>query len=237
MANDIALNIIFLLIFTCPGFMIHKALKLINETTKAEPSDYDKSVWAFLYSFIVLLLNFMGLMLYGKNIDAVSAVIGSLDSFQFLVKYILLTLANTGLAAFFIWLIRDVILFNVKSLVLKTKLNVNLWRYPTVWETILNGKSVLLPDLRDMCIEIIKDGKVITQGSVQTFPDPESGRKDILISDVVAIRAYLDNDKETEDEYKMFPKVLAEYYDMELDILIRVYDNAKWVQQFGEHKA
>jgi len=230
-------NLVFILLFTCPGFLVSKAVTLLNEITNTEATDYDKGIWAFFYSFLVFILNFAALTLLGRHIYSISQIANALDSFSFLVKYILLTGLNCVIIVALALLFIRYVLFEFKKREVRKKQNALLRSYLTVWEDIIRGKIGLIPNFSDMCVEIMKGGTVVTQGIIQTYSTSRPSKKDFLLTDVEAIRVYLDNDKKLDDEdKKMFPKILADYYDAESDILIRIYNNSNLLKNFGEQE-
>ena len=122
----------------------------------------------------------------------------------------------------------------VKNYFWSKKRKITILSEGSIWQDMENGKMELLPEMNDLCVEIFKNGIVITQGLVQNY-NSESFPRELLLGNVETIRVYLDNDKLEDDrDLKMFPDILYEYYNVEQDIVIRIYDNTKFIEAFRE---
>ena len=115
------------------------------------------------------------------------------------------------------------------------KKKVKLVSEKSVWFDLTNGKLAALPGLNDICIEVIRNGRVVTQGLLRNHHELDSFDSspiDLLLSNSEDVKSCLEQDKDKNENSKMFPSILAEYYNFQYDILIRFYDSEKWIGMF-----
>ena len=106
----------------------------------------------------------------------------------------------------------------------------------SVWYDLVRGKSSMarpLKNMSDLCIEILKDGKIITQGVLTQYDTGVESPTDFLLTDVENVSMWLADDKNKEKEEKMFPEIVCEYYNAEHNIVIKMYDSTKWANEFS----
>lgn len=223
--GDFMESIVSLIIFVFPGIFITLLYKEYLPTSKNEPSDYEKAVIAFIYSFAVLVLNILIMKyVFSINITVVSEIIGKFENIGFFLKYVFLTFANSLIFAVGWYYVSKYIVlgtYNIfrfrKKLPLKT-------RYSTVWDEIFENPDI---DMNDAYVVIEKDGVLITQGLIALYSPIESKEKELKLICTDAFKNYLENDKNLPEEEKIFNDIEFEYFNLEKGILVKFYNNAK----------
>ena len=105
----------------------------------------------------------------------------------------------------------------------------------SVWSGLTAGKLTTLPGLNNICIKVVRNGRVVTQGLLRNHHELDSldsSPIDLLLSNSEDVKSCLEQDKDKDEDFKMFPSTLAEYYNFQHDILIRFYDSEKWIGTF-----
>ena len=99
--------------------------------------------------------------------------------------------------------------------------------YPTLWDEIFENSK---EKLENAYVTVEKDGQVITQGQISRYSPPNEGYKELILTDVEEIKAYIEADEDLEDDEKLFSKVDRQYVNLDTGISIKFYNNEKLLE-------
>ena len=70
-----------------------------------------------------------------------------------------------------------------------------------------------------------------------SYSPPNQERREFLLTDTDLIRQIFEDDKNIPLDYRIFPQSTYEYYDVQQDILIKLYDAEKYNKIYGEDRS
>lgn len=85
----------------------------------------------------------------------------------------------------------------------------------------------------DLVICIEKGGMLIIAGVVMIYSPPNQEKKEFLLTDTDLVRQIFEDDKEVSLDERIFPQAEYEYYDVQQDILIKLYKAKKYNEVYG----
>ena len=234
-------NIYFLILFTLPA-----ALNVIyNAHIRHVPvTKSDKSIElaeCIIFCFAVIMCNIVALH---KEITlfAQYSLLQESELLQFcnntgfnyinfMTKYFVVNIV-TSMIVLIVWYTLGQWLFRkIENVINKCKDRPEELKFPDVWSNVFEtGKYVNTNDLV-VCIE--KGGSVITAGTVMIYSSPNQEKREFLLTDTDLVRQIFQDDKNISLEYRIFPQALYEYYDIQQDILIKLYDAEKYNNIYG----
>lgn len=218
-------QVISLILFVVPGIFINLLYKEYTPRTKNEPTDYEKTVIAFIYSFAVLVMNISIMrFIFTIKIENLSQLMGSLKITDFLLKYVLLMLSNSIIFAIAWYYIKKYPLLKLYNIFRGKRGLSKQTRFSSVWDEIFENAEM---DLSDTYVTIEKEGKLITQGLISLYSPIDSKEKEFKLICTDSFKAYLENDKQLPEDERIFNNIEFEYFNMQTGMLIKFYNNEK----------
>lgn len=104
----------------------------------------------------------------------------------------------------------------------------------SVWEIVFESRDRV--DINNSIVCIVKDGKVLTAGTVAIYPPPNDDQKSFLLYNTDSVMQEFEEDKKRSFEERLFPYAQYEYYDMERDLLLKFYDDSKYYKAYEKPK-
>ncbi len=145
---------------------------------------------------------------------------------NFMVKYFLVNIAMSVVVLFGWYTLGQWLIRKIENAVNKYKDRPEELKFSDVWSNVFETEEYINPN--DFVVSIEKNGSVITAGVVMIYSSPSQEKKEFLLTDTDLIRQIFEDDKNISLEYRVFPQALYEYYDIERDILIKLYDTEKY---------
>lgn len=223
-------SVMFLFLFILPGafskLLLHRfAPERYNEdggkTVIMETSQ------VVVFSALVFAINLAIIWLCDNRLSATNIILNMRNE-AFLLKYILLTFATTGIATYTIHSLN-------KTIVLKLVNGYNKFfnkpmelAYSTVWENLFESSALIDFANNPQVIAIEKGGDLLTCGFLTQIPAPNTKCNEVALSHTNAIRSYLARDEESDPNYRIFDAISYEYYNMEYDVVIKFYNMERY---------
>lgn len=218
-------QIISLILFVFPGVFINLLYKQYLPKSKQEPSDYEKAVIAFIYSFMVLVLNIVVMkFIFKKEIETLDQLLGYFKNTSFLLKYVFLTIFTSMLFAIVWHYIFKYLILWAYNFYRKLRGLPKETRFSSVWDEIFENPD---NDMTDAYVVIEKDGDIISQGIIDLYSPIDSKDKEIKLICTDSFKKYLENDKLLTEDEKIFNEIDYEYYNIETGVLIKFYNNKR----------
>ncbi len=225
-------SVLFLFLFILPGAL---SKILLHEFAPKRDANKDKTTIMetaeiIVFSSIVLFFNSLIVTFFRTNKNGAD-ILTSIHSYQFLIKYIALTICITILFT-------AILHFVVKKLSNK---GTNIYNkkngkceelpFPTVWENIFESNKIIDITKGDHIVSIEKGGIIVSCGFLKYFPAPQTNCNELGLIRSKEVEAFFARDKLcTKDEYKVFHDTILEYYNMEYDVVIKFYDMQKYIE-------
>jgi len=228
-------QIITLILFLFPGVFISLLYKKYLPISKEELSDYENIAIAFLYSFSVLIINFVIIKkVFNRDISTLSELMSNFARITFLLKYVSLTILTGSIFAILWHCIARRVLLCISNLIRHKRGLAKQTKFPSVWSEIFEN-----PDnsMDDAYIAIEKDGEIITQGLIEIYSPSNSETKEVKLICTDTFKLYLKNDESLPDDQKIFDDIMYEYYNFDTGVLIKFYNNEKLKKYLEEDNA
>lgn len=236
-------SIIIIATFILPGALSKILLKRYANIYEEE-SGYMELADYITNSFIVVILNITFIYILNilnftnisfENYSSIEDLTRNFDTnteLEFLFKYIILTFFSTFVSS---TLIYGWVKYLKPKVLSKVTKNNKIYGY-TLWESIFHSTNLDF-DLRECpLVEVIKDGEVIALGRVHSINGNARKKPEFLLFECDEMKAYLESDKNSEDEDKIFKKYNT-YCSIEDKIVVKVYKMDKYkayVQNFNQ---
>lgn len=225
-------NLAFLILFIFPGIFIRMVYDRFFPSINEEKSNYKEVAHSFLISTVILFANAIIIRIcYGINII-------SLDEFK---KFI--AIYNNFIAFFFLTLtliiigvpiyrwIMDYAAIKLINIFRKKKRLSFESKHLSPWHAVFENKEF---NLTDRPIGIFKGEKLVTLGILSGYSAADKKNKEFLVESTwIKDLYYADKNKETKD--KLFDRIDVEYYNPEIDMLIKFYDNQYLMKYLREN--
>ena len=230
-------NVYFLILFTLPA-----ALNVIyNAHIRHVPvSKPDKSVElaeCIVFCFAVFMCNivfmhkemslFARYSLLQDNESLKFCKQTGFNYINFMIKYFIVNIA-TSIGVLIVWYTLGQLGFRtVKNKINKHKKRPSELKFSDVWSNIFETDKYINLS-KDLVIRIERGGNLVTAGVVMTYSPPNQERREFLLIDTELILQIFEDDSKMPLEYRIFPQTLYEYYDIQQDVLIKLYDANKY---------
>lgn len=173
---------------------------------------------SFLLSFIVLIINILILkILFGSNINTFIDLINNVYNIIFFIKYCALTVFICVLVALLKPLIVRLFVSFYNN-ILNKKTDREYTIFNDLWNIIFYNPKF---DVSKHVFTIEKNGIIITCGFVKNVTPKGRDKKKIILTFTEVVRSYF-NDEEFAE--KNLSEIVAEYYDLDSDVLIKAYN-------------
>ncbi|TYR82134.1 hypothetical protein FZC66_00615 [Priestia megaterium] len=101
-------------------------------------------------------------------------------------------------------------------------------KFSSIWDEVFENPNNPITD--DQIIIIEKDGEILTQGYIKSYSPPHLNRREFLLEETSAVKAFLESDKELPEDEKLLNVVKKEYYDTHTGINIKFLDTTKLIR-------
>lgn len=203
-------NYISILIFLVPGFIVSKIQELLGNKKK-----YNKDIKTIveILMYDILIFTIQAFILYIAGYRNLKQIVDSIGEFRLLFALIgCLSTTSIGVGVLLAFL-RPKYTEKILNYV-RRRINKPPVREVQVWDTILNMGPCFL--------EVNKNGKTLCKGQLESANFSASEDKEIMLAN----GHLLDERKDLFDE-----KSSKCYYNIDKDIVIKVYDPAKVIAE------
>lgn len=213
---DIA-TILSTVLFLGPGFFVRFISGWIGEPTCDEESSEEGIVKAFIYSFIILLINiFIIKFKSSREMNTFTDLINSIYEINFFLKYILLMITTS-----LIFTLLKTKGFEFAVRLYNKILNKNIDReytvYSDLWNVIFYNPNL---DISKHIFTIEKNGIRLTQGFIKNVSSKGRQKKSMVLNLTDIVNDYFEDEEFTK---KNLSEIEREYYDFDSDVLIKMY--------------
>nr|DAH40608.1 MAG TPA: hypothetical protein [Caudoviricetes sp.] len=235
-------NIYFLILFTLPA-----ALNVIyNAHIRHVPvAKTDKSIElaeCIIFCFAVFMCNivvmhremtlFAQYSLLQEDEILQFCIDTGFNYINFMIRYFMVNI-GTSIGVLVIWYTLGQWCFRgVENIINKCKNRPEELKFSDVWSNVFETEKYI--DINDdLVVYIEKGGTLITAGVVMIYSPPNQEKREFLLIDTDLVRQIFEDDRELPLEYKIFPNSRYEYYDVQQDLLIKLYDAKKYNEVYG----
>lgn len=220
-------NLVLLLIVLVPGAMVKNIINERIPGPRRVKSQIEEIVEYLEYGVIVLLLSLAVCYIDEAHFSTLSQFLTYLGSTDFLLKYLVLTWVITVLVGNFLSM-KSVTTARLRlaNWIRKQEGRCGISEYNTVYDEIFFNREWKIDH---QVVEIKKGRDTVTRGVIISYPQPESGVKEIALGSINEIENIflLDQEKSDPNE-KIFGSILHTYYDVDSDVLYVFFDSAKY---------
>lgn len=211
-------DMLFIIIFILPGLFIKYILQTCVPTDQKEYDYYEKNLRYIALSLITLVLNvFILEYFFDRRAFNLSTLLEYFTSIKFLLKYLLLTMADSFFIAFCIWLYRDKIKILLINIWNKNCKQLEITNKHTMWEEMFENPEMI----KDRVIRIEKDGKIVAQGIVDKFTAPGQKKTQVLLIYSQEVEKYFNSIIKRNEIYDAFIEYVL--YDVEQGMTVKFY--------------
>lgn len=235
-------NIYFLILFTLPAALNVIYNAHIRHVPVAKPDKSVELAECIIFCFAVFMCNIVFMhkemslfarysLLQEKEILNFCQQTG-FNYINFMIKYFIVNIA-TSIGVLIAWYTLGQWAFRK----LKNKINEyedrpDELKFSDVWSNIFETDTYINPN-EDLVVCIERGGEVVTAGVVMTYSPPNQEKREFLLIDTDLIRQIFEDEKKIPLEYRIFPMALYEYYDIQQDVLIKLYDANEYNRVYG----
>ena len=198
-------EIIVILLTILPGFII-RYVKCTIFNMDNENDEFSNNIKSLIYSLPVLLINLIVLRFY-VGITNFNNLIKKFNNFEFVLKYLMLTLGSMILILGAIYLIEPNNLNKVLNKLRKNKKQVKQSVNENTWKDFFSTGEEVMP------VEVIKENNVIASGFVKYWDNKPGDEKGVVL-------IYPEQFEQNKDKMKEVNRV---YIDFKNDFVIREY--------------
>lgn len=211
-------TILSTVLFLGPGFLVRFISGWIWEPISDEESSEEGIVKAFIYSFIILMINILIIKFKSsREINTFTDLINSIYEIDFFLKYILLM----AITSFIFTLLKTKgfeFAVEVYNNIFNKKIDRKYTTFSDLWNVIFYNPEF---DVSKHVFIIEKNGAMITCGFIKNVTSKGRDKKKIVFKLTDVVKRYFDNKDFVEKNLK---KITIEYYDLETDVLIKAYN-------------
>ena len=230
-------NIYFLILFTLPAALNVIYNAHIRHVPVAKPDKSIELAECVIFCFTVFMCN-IGLLHKDMALFAQYSLLQKNEIYQlcnntgfnyinFMIKYFMVNIITSICVLVFWYTLGQWCFRKIENVINKCNSRPEELKFSDVWSNVFEtAKYVNLKNDLVICIE--KSGEIITAGAVMIYSPPNQEKREFLLTDTDLIRQILEDDKTTPLEFKVFPQAMYEYYDVEQDVLIKLYDSEKY---------
>lgn len=235
-------NIYFLILFTLPAAMNIIYNAHIRHVPVAKTDKSIELAECIIFCFAVFMCNivlmhkdmslFAKYSLLQENEIATFCENTGFDYINFMIFYFMINIVTSICVLIFWYTIGQWIFRKIINEINKVKGRPNELKFSDVWSNVFDTNTyVNIND--DLVISFEKGGTLITAGVVMTYSPPNQEKREFLLTDTDLIRQIFEDDRNVPLEYRVFPQALYEYYDVQEDVLIKIYKADKYNKIYG----
>lgn len=218
-------TIIIAVIFSVPGIIVNYINYRLYPNSLPEKNEYEKTISAIITSSAIVLVNVIILKyIFNKEINSFAELASKLMYISFFIKYIFLSICVGVPLVIFKAKFLDKIINWFINLIRSSEGKQRETLFPTLWDEIFENSK---EPIKNTFVTIEKDGQLLTQGQIYRYSAPNSGAKEIILTDVEEIKAYIECDKNLNDNEKLLDKVDKQYINLDTGLAIKFYNNEK----------
>ena len=223
--------VIVAVIFLIPGFMVHELDNRLYSKERGDDFEIEKVINALILCLVSVLVTIGILNIFNiENIKSIKDLTEKIGEFDFIFKYIAIVLISIPITEVIYVLYRKLMLKFVNVFYKLQGREIIEREQKNGWEFLFENKDI---NINDYCVEIVKNGNIVVRGRVAGYSPGSAKKKDITFADTVEYNMHFEADKEAED--KMFNEIDYEYYDINNDLLIRLYKLDKFKAYIEEY--
>lgn len=224
----------FLIPFVFPGVFIRMVYDRIHPSIQEDKSKYNEIVQSFIISTVILLINAITNVviikaIYNLNIMEWSSFKGYVENHFIAFSCITFILSLIGVPIYG-WIVdsAELKLVNIQR---KKDGLAKESEFPSPWHAVFENKNFSLK-LRP--VGFFKGRELITIGLIYpSAADKKTREFKLTYTDVIEALYREDSVKDKED--KLFNIIETEYYDPQLDILIKFYGNENYIKYLQDN--
>lgn len=226
--------VIVAVIFLIPGFMVHELDNRLYSKERGDDFEIEKVINALILSLVSVLVTIGILNIFNiENIKSIKDLTEKIGEFDFIFKYIAIVLISIPITEVIYVLYRKLMLKFVNVFYKLQGRDIIEREQKNGWEFLFENKDI---NINDYCVEIVKNGNVVVRGRVAGYSPGSAKKKDITFADTVEYNMHFEAEKDKKDEDKMFNEIDYEYYDINNDLLIRLYKLDKFKAYIEEYR-
>lgn len=235
-------NIYFLILFTLPAALNVIYNAHIRHVPVAKPDKSVELAECIIFCFAVFMWNILFMhkdmalfaqysLLQEDEISQFCSDTG-FNYISFMIKYFIINIA-TSIGTIAIWYTFGQSIYRkTGNLINKYKDRPEELKFCDVWSNVFETNMYIKPN-DDLVICIEKGGMLITAGVVMIYSPPNQEKREFLLTDTDLVRQIFEDDKEVSLDERIFPQAEYEYYDVQQDILIKLYKAKKYNEIYG----
>ena len=222
----------FLIPFVFPGVFIRMVYDRFFPSIQEDKSKYNEMVQSFIISTVIWFINgIIIMMLYGINIMSWNSfreyIVIPINFIVFFSITFILSLVGVPV---YRWII-NVATIKVINIMRKNKSMALESAHLSPWHAVFENKDF---SLKNRPIGIFKGNELITIGYVY-HPAADKKTKEFKITSTDFIKGLYLADLDKSNEDKLFDLTDAEYYDPQLDMLIKFYNNENYLKYLEDN--
>ena len=235
-------NIYFLILFTLPAALNVIYNAHIRHVPVAKPDKSVELAECIIFCFAVFMWNILFMhkdmalfaqysLLQEDEISQFCSDTG-FNYISFMIKYFIINIA-TSIGTIAIWYTFGQWIFRkTGNLINKYEDRPEELKFCDVWSNVFETDMYIKPN-DDLVICIEKGGMLITAGVVMIYSPPNQEKREFLLTDTDLVRQIFEDDKEVSLDERIFPQADYEDYDVQQDILIKLYKAKKYNEVYG----
>ena len=154
---------------------------------------------------------------------------------NFMIKYFIVNIV-TSIGVLIIWYTLGQWAFRkIKNKINEYEDRPDELKFSDVWSNVFETDTYINPN-EDLVVCIERGGEVVTAGVVMTYSPPNQEKREFLLIDTDLVRQIFEDDRDIPLKLRIFPQTLYEYYDIQQDILIKLYDANKYNRVYGQEQ-
>lgn len=238
-------NIYFLILFTLPAALNVIYNAHIRHVPVAKPDKSVELAECIIFCFTVFMCNIVFMhnemslfvrysLLQESEILQFCQQTG-FNYINFMIKYFIVNIF-TSIGVLIVWYTLGQCIFRkIKNKINKHEDRPEELKFSDVWSNIFETDKYINPN-DDVVICIEKNGAIVTTGVVMTYSPPNQEKREFLLTDTDLVRQIFEDDKKIPLEYRVFPMARYEYYDIQQDVLIKLYDAQEYNRVYGQEQ-
>jgi hypothetical protein len=223
-------SLFFLIVFIFPGVFIRMAYDRINPSIQDDKSKYNETVHAFIISTVILLVNTVIIkLLCGINIMSWYALREYIEiPNNFIVFFSITSILIIPGIPIYKWIIDSVVIKAINPF-REGKAKESSHKSP--WHAVFENEEF---SLVHRPVGIFKGRELVTIGYV-CYSAPDKKVREFKLNSTDFMKVLYSEDPAREEKDKLFNLSDAEYYDPQLDMLIKFYNNENYLKYLEDN--
>lgn len=238
-------NIYFLILFTLPAALNVIYNAHIRHVPVAKPDKSVELAECIIFCFAVFMCNIIFMheemslfakysILQENEISKFCQQTG-FNYINFMIKYFIINIA-TSIGTLIIWYTLGQWVFRkIKNKINEYEDRPDELKFSDVWSNVFETDTYINPN-EDLVVCIERGGEVVTAGVVMTYSPPNQEKREFLLIDTDLVRQIFEDDRDIPLKLRIFPQTLYEYYDIQQDVLIKLYDANEYNRIYGQEQ-